>query len=227
MHLREFRLYFWQTYSIAGSSTAAHVALLCSQTRRRLSLVRLLLPLPSTLEHRHLDDRLEHNHHHPLQDPLGILEADSEADSSPSNSKENIILNVLLLSSPLASRDCPMQISGVGGKRLKTLRFAWSDGPGLASSAVGDGRMPPLPLTNAESRAAAAPPPSLHPPAISVQRMTAPLFPASSPPFFQISNSLQLPPYPLNRHVTLFPPCVTAQVRPPCTCFNLHLHVSS
>jgi hypothetical protein len=60
-----------------------------------------------------------------------------------------------------------------------------------------------------------------------VQRMTTLLSSASSPPFFQISNSLQLPPYPLNRHVALFPPCVTAQVCPSASSFNIHLHLCS
>ncbi len=190
-----------------GSSTSVDAAVRCAQTRRHLSLARMLIPLPAALEHHHPRRHQAHDEHHP-QDAFDS----SEDDVSLTKSMRNFSSVVALLSAD--SSACAMQVSSGGGVGAKILYFAWSGSDERTSSSVGNQQ---IPQANAELHTAQSSPTpstsSFPTPAITLHRIVSALSSASSPPFFPISHTLQLPPYPSPRHITLLPPCAAAQVR--------------
>jgi hypothetical protein len=199
------------------SSTSVDVAVMCAQTRSRLSLARLLLPLPQALGHHHHEHHHEQHHqyrHHHQQDPFDSIEADS-----PSSFEEKKFSTTALLLTA-ATLDCPLHIASSSGSRFKNLYFAWLGDASQKSSAVFIPRAPERLPSDGKSAVTA---PSSSPPSIpsgplrpiTLHRMTSVLTSTSLPHFYPICNTLKLPSYPLHRHITLFPPCAEAQARPP------------
>lgn len=194
-----------------GSSTSVNVAVSCAQMRSHLSLARLLLPLPAALDHPHFQHQhTSHHLQHHQQDPF----SSPEDDPHPSDVKQKFSTNVVLLTGE-DSGGCPFQILSSVGRGPKVLSFAWSVATSSQSSAAGNqsASLPPM----IELHASPSSPPLSNSlpsfPLITVHRMTSPLSSALSPPFFQIYKPLQLPPYPVHRHVTLLPPCASTQVQ--------------
>jgi hypothetical protein len=190
-----------------GSSTSVDVAFQCSQTRSHLSLAQLLLPLPASFDRYHGRDHNERHH-------FGF----TFDESGSSDAKQQLRMTVvMLLASPSCdSGDCPLQIASSGSRDSKTLRFAWSRSSGQETWALSDQQPPMLQWPHANSpHVPSSTPPTVAPTPtsfIALHRTSACLSAASSPPFFSISDTLGLTPYPPHRHISLLPPCAIAQV---------------